>query len=61
MSLDSDEDRLTYGVVEAGRKLGLGRNASYLAAKKGELPVIRIGSRLLVPKLALQKLLEGGR
>jgi excisionase family DNA binding protein len=52
-------DRLTYDVPEAGRLLGLGRNAAYEAAKTGELPVIKIGSRLLVPKIALDRLLKG--
>ena len=52
-------DRLVYDVPEAGRLLGLGRSASYEAARRGELPIIRIGSRLKVPKLALLKMLEG--
>jgi excisionase family DNA binding protein len=53
-----ETDRLTYDVVEAGRLLGLGRNASYEAAKSGQIPTIRIGKRLLVPKAALQRMLD---
>jgi hypothetical protein len=35
----------TLPVPEAGRKyFGLGRNASYAAAKRGEIPVIQIGA-----------------
>jgi excisionase family DNA binding protein len=49
---------LTITVEEAGRLLGLGRNSSYIAAKTGELPVIKIGRRLLVPRAALEKLLK---
>lgn len=41
--------RLTLDVPEAGRLLGLGRNAAYDAARRGEIPVLRIGQRLLVP------------
>jgi excisionase family DNA binding protein len=52
-------DRLTYDVPEAGRLLGLGRNAAYEAVRTGQLPVIKIGSRLLVPKIALDRLLKG--
>jgi excisionase family DNA binding protein len=52
-------ERLTYDIVEAGRLLGLGRNASYEAAKTGQLPTIKIGRRLLVPKVALERLLKG--
>ena len=51
-------EKLTYDVPEAGRLLGLGRSASYEAARRGELPVIKIGSRLKVPKKALARMLE---
>jgi excisionase family DNA binding protein len=55
-----ETERLTYDVVEAGRLLGLGRNASYEAAKTGQIPTIRIGRRLLVPKAALERMLNTG-
>jgi excisionase family DNA binding protein len=51
-------EKLVYGVVEAGRFLGLGRSASYEAARSGQLPTIKIGGRYKVPKAALQRLLE---
>jgi excisionase family DNA binding protein len=54
------DDRLTYDLREAGRLLGLGRNAIYEAAKTKQVPTIRIGRRLLVPKAALERLLAGG-
>jgi hypothetical protein len=28
--------------------------------KRGEIPVIKIGKRLLVPKVAIERLLQGG-
>jgi hypothetical protein len=43
-------ERLVYTVPEAGGLLGLGRNASYDAAKRGDIPTIRMGRLLLVPK-----------
>ena len=49
-------DRLVYTVPEAGRLLGLGRNAAYEAAKRGDIPTIRMGRLLLVPKAPLHKL-----
>ena len=52
------DDKLTLSVPEAGRLIGLGRNAAYDAAAKGELPTIKIGSRILVPKVALERMLE---
>jgi excisionase family DNA binding protein len=57
--MKEDEERLTYDIVEAGRLLGLGRNASYDAAKAKQIPTIRIGRRLLVPKAALDRMLRG--
>jgi excisionase family DNA binding protein len=57
--MQRETERLTYDIVEAGRLLGLGRNASYEAAKTGQIPVIKIGKRLLVPKMALDRLLNG--
>ncbi len=51
--------RRTYSVEEAAQILGIGRNAAYLAAKSGELPVIKMGKRLLVPVAALDRLLAG--
>ncbi|HEY1432715.1 MAG TPA: hypothetical protein VGF39_13985 [Stellaceae bacterium] len=57
--MERDNDRLTYDVVEAGRLAGLGRNASYEAARSGEMPTVRIGHRLLVPKKAWDQKLNG--
>lgn len=48
---------LTYKVEEAAKLLGIGRNHAYDAAKSGELPTIKIGKRILVPRVALEALL----
>lgn len=45
---------------DAGRALGLGRNATFKGAKNGEIPVLRIGKRLLVPRAAFEAMLAGG-
>jgi len=52
------EDKLTLSVEETAKLLGIGRNLCYERVKTGEIPVIRIGRRLLVPRRALEKLLE---
>jgi len=39
--------------------LGVSRNFAYELVKTKQLPVIRFGKRLLIPKLALEKMLEG--
>ncbi len=50
--------QLTLSVPRAGQILGLGRAASYEAAKRGEIPVIAIGRRKLVPVRALEEMLK---
>ena len=49
----------TLSVPEAGRiYFDLGRNASYAAAARGEIPTLRVGARLRVPVRALERMLE---
>jgi excisionase family DNA binding protein len=50
-------DRKTIDVPEAARQLGLSRNAAYEAVKRGEIPAVRIGRRLFVPRHAIDHLL----
>jgi hypothetical protein len=45
---------------DVGRNiLGLGKDAAYSAAKKGQIPAIKLGNRLFVTRAALGRLLEG--
>jgi hypothetical protein len=57
-----DSDVKTMSVPTAGKLyFGLGRNGSYAAARRGELVVIRVGARLRVPVIAMErKLAEAG-
>jgi hypothetical protein len=51
--------RKTLTVPQAGKLyFDLERDASYAAAKRGEIPVIRIGRTLRVPVTAMERLLE---
>jgi hypothetical protein len=54
------EDKpLTISVPEAGKRyFNLSRNASYAAAERGEIPVIRIGRLLRVPIRAMERKLD---
>jgi excisionase family DNA binding protein len=58
MPTDADQ-RLTYTVPETARLLGISRGAAYAAAAERMIPTIRMGRRLLVPRAALERLLEG--
>jgi hypothetical protein len=46
-------DRGPYGlsIPAAGAMVGLGKNASYDAAKAGQIPVLEFGKQRIVPRL----------
>lgn len=51
-------EKLTLTVPEAGRIIGISRGSAYEAARRKQIPTIRIGGRIVVPKAALMKMLE---
>ncbi len=58
-SMSENTQAKTYKIEEAAKLLGLGRNQTYEAARRGDIPCLKIGKRLLVPKAALDRLLGG--
>ena len=48
-------------VAEAGRRLGLSRISAYNAVRRGELPALRFGRRLVIPRKVVDRMLETGR
>lgn len=60
MTDQSTTTRPTLTVKEAAELLGIGRNTAYEAVKRGEIPSIRIGSRVVVPRAAFERLLACG-
>jgi hypothetical protein len=48
----------TYEVPEAGAMVGLSRNASYEAAKRGEIPTVKFGKRIKVLKVVWDRKLN---
>ena len=57
----SGDGRLTWTIPEVAKLLGISKDSAYEAAHRGELPVQVIGRRVLVPRVALLRLLEGTR
>jgi len=55
---NSGVERLCLTVPEAASMLGISRNFAYELVKRQELPVIKFGKRLLIPRAALAKMLE---
>ena len=52
-------NRVTVTVEESAEILGISRAFAYALVRKGELPSLRLGRRLVVPRRALEQLLEG--
>lgn len=53
-------EELVLTIPEAAKLLRVSRNFGYELARQGKLPVIKLGRRLLVSKVALERLIEGG-
>lgn len=53
-------DKRTVTLDEVASALGIGRNTAYVLARRDEfpVPVIRLGRRLVVPREALEEVLE---
>jgi excisionase family DNA binding protein len=52
-------ERATLSIKEAAHVLGVGKNQMYAAVRAGEVPVVKIGSRLLVSRAILERMLLG--
>jgi excisionase family DNA binding protein len=52
-----DDPSGTVTVLQAASRLGIGRALGYEAVRTGQIPSIRIGKRILVPKAALARLM----
>lgn len=61
VKMDTEKsERLTMTVGEAGKVLGISRATAYMLAKTGGIPVIHLGMRrLVVPKIAIERMLNG--
>ena len=59
MKSEEDVARAMYNLwPETAKILGLGRNQVHQGARTGEIPVVQIGRRWLVPKAALERMLR---
>ena len=53
--------RETLTVKQAAAVLGIGRNQAYQAAREGIIPSVRVGARILIPRVALERFLNEAR
>jgi excisionase family DNA binding protein len=48
-------------VTEASRILRISRNLAYEAVRSGQIPSVKIGRRILIPRAALEGLLQSSQ
>lgn len=58
-NLDKTADALVLTPIETAKLLRIGRGTVYEQIRLGLIPSIRIGRKILVPKTALIRMLEG--
>lgn len=57
--MDKGEGPAVLTVAEVAQRLRLHANQVYAATASGEVPSIRIGRRVLIPRAAFEKMLAG--
>jgi len=60
ITLSDLEDRPTVTVDETAQLLGVSRASAYEAVRRGQIPSLHLGRRVLVPVPQLLALLQGG-
>lgn len=55
----SQLQRETLTIPETAKVLGIGVKTAYEAARSGQLPVVKLGRRLVVPRAGLDRMLTG--
>lgn len=50
-------ERSTYDPMPFFKELGVSKNSGYAAIKRGDIPHVRIGKRILIPRAAGDRLL----
>jgi excisionase family DNA binding protein len=59
LALVDPDDQRPFKVEEAARLASLGINQTYAAIKRGDIPSIRVGNRILIPRKAFLAWLSG--
>ena len=57
--MTTPHEKLTLTVMECARLMGLSKGSTYEAVRQGTIPSLRIGRRLVIPRAALERMLEG--
>ena len=52
-------DRLTYTVTETAALLGISRTTAYECVRRGEIPSLTLGRRVVISRVAVDRMLHG--
>jgi excisionase family DNA binding protein len=52
------DTRKVLSAIEVAEWLGISRNSVYEAVHRGEIPSLRLGRRIVVPRAALERMLQ---
>jgi excisionase family DNA binding protein len=50
-----NQDSKTYSVEEVAAQLGVSRGLAYELARRGEIPVLKLGRRMVIPRAAFDE------
>ena len=53
-------DHLTYTVTEAAALLGISRTTAHECVRRGEIPSLTLGRRVVISRVVLERMLDGG-
>ena len=53
--------KITYTVTEAAELLGISRSSAYECVRRGEIPSLTLGRRVVIPCRAFEALLDRAR
>lgn len=51
-------DKQTFSVSETAKILGISRGLAYQLAKEGKIPVLKLGTRMVVPRIKLEQFIN---
>ena len=51
--------KITYTVTEAAELLGISRSSAYECVRRGEIPSLTLGRRVVIPRRAFEAVLDG--
>jgi excisionase family DNA binding protein len=55
-----EQERMTLSIEEAAAILGISRALAYELVRRGDLPQLRLGRRIVVPRKALMEFIDAG-